>query len=218
MIQPDIIATYRTGSGYLSTTFSDPTDLDITHRKWIFGDGIIIEGSGLQTINHTYYHPGEYEVTLIAQSGIDQYSKIKSAYIIVDKYIPVPDFVIAQSFDRDSGSYWRLYLDQSFHMVFEDNENIFRSRNKIAEPGNWIFIEFNRNTRKMHVGSFSYYLKELDVIKFENNNPLIFSDTRTDILLNSTMKMDELRIWSVNKDVAPYYAEGRGKAGYLDTL
>jgi hypothetical protein len=218
MTQPDIVATYRTGSGYLSTTFNDPTDLTIVHRKWIFGDGIIVEGSDLQTINHTYYYPGEYDVILIAQTNADQYSVTKSSYIIVDTYIPIPDFIVAQSFDTISGCYWRLYLDQSFHLVFEDNDNIFRSKNKVAEPGNWAFIGFNRYTGKMYVGSFSYYLKELEVIRFENSSPITFSGTGTDILLNSTMKMDELRIWAVNKDIASYYAEGRGKAGYLGTL
>jgi hypothetical protein len=218
MVQPDIIATYRAGSGYLTTTFSDPTDMTIIHRKWAFGDGVTIEGGGFQYINHTYYYPGEYTVILTAQTGTDEYLVTKNNFIIVDVYTPIPDFIIAQSFDRTSGCYWRLYFDQSFHLVFEDNDIIFRSRDNIVEPGKWAFVGFNRNTGKMYIGNFSYYLKEIEVIRYENSNPITFSSTWTDILPNSTMKMDELKIWGVSKDISTNYAEGRGRAGYLDTL
>jgi PKD repeat protein len=218
MAQPDIIATNRTGSGYLSTTFSDPTDYAIIYRKWVFGDGVVIEGAGLQTINHTYYQPGEYDVTLVAQTFTDQYSVNKSKFVVVDVYYPVPGFIISQSMDADSGEYWRLYFDQSFHLVFEDNRNIIRSKDPAVEPGRWSFIDFNRNTCKMKVGTFSYYIKELEVVKLDNLNPLTISETKTDILPNSTMKIDELKIWAVNKDTTQYYKDNRGKAGYLDTL
>ena len=218
MAQPDIIATYRTGMGYLSTTFSDPTDLIITSRKWIFGDGVVVEGSGLQTINHTYYYPGEFDVTLIARTSLEQYSVNKSTFITVDEYKPIPDFIIAQSFDDISGNYWRFYFDQSFHLVFEDNANVFRSKSKVAEPGKWLFVDFDRSTGKMRTGTFSYYMKDVEVIRLDNASPLSFSEIRTDILPNSTMKMDELRIWSVSKNTVAYYVENRGRAGYLDTL
>jgi hypothetical protein len=218
MAQPDIIATYRTGLGYLSTTFSDPTDLSVIYRKWIFGDGVVVEGSGLQSINHTYYYPGEYTVTLVAQTSTDQYSVNKPKLIIVDEYKPLTNFVMAQSLNHTTGSYWRFYFDQDFHLVFEDNNNIFRSKEKVGEPGKWLYVEFNRSMGKMKIGSFSYYVKYLEVIRLDNNNPFYFSETRTDILPNSTMKMDEFRIWSVSKDTLSYYTENRGRAGYLDTL
>ena len=55
---PDISCDERVGDGYLSTTFYDPTIMTVDFRKWIFGDGVVVEGSGLSTINHTYYDPG----------------------------------------------------------------------------------------------------------------------------------------------------------------
>ncbi len=218
MALPDINATYRTGSGYLSTTFSDPTDMPIINRKWVFGDGVIIEGNNLQTINHTYYLPGEYDVTLIAHDGLNQYSVTKDKFVIVDTYVPLPEFIIAQSFDVDSGTYWRFYFDQDFYMVFEDNQTIFRSKKKVAIPGKWMYVDFDRNREKMMMGSFSYYIKEIETVKFDNLYPVSFSESGTQILLDSTMKIDDLRIWSVSKNPLPYYVDNRGKAGYIDTL
>lgn len=51
MANPDILVTNRIGYGYLSTTFNDPTDLAVTFRKWIFGDGVIIDrpAAGVRT-------------------------------------------------------------------------------------------------------------------------------------------------------------------------
>lgn len=218
MAQPDINATYRSGSGYLSTTFSDPSDIGITHWKWIFGDGVVIEGGGIKSINHTYYTPGEYDVTLVATTGINQYSVTKTDFIVIDTYRPIPDFIISQSYDIDTGNYWKLYFDQDLFIVFEDNDFLYRSKNKVAIPGKWIYITFDRNTRKMKVGSFSYYLKEIELIILENLSPMSFSSSGTDILPNSTMKIDEFRIWSISKDTMSYYTENRGRAGYLDTL
>jgi len=218
MAQPDITATERIGLGYLTTTFNDPTDLIVINRKWIFGDGVVVEGEGLASIHHTYYYPGKYKVILIAQTDSEQFTVKKEDFITIDIYKPVTNFIIAQSFDRDSGQYWRFYFDQDLFLVFEDNTKIFRSREKVAEINKWMFVNFDRSSHKMWAGGFSYYIKELRVIVFDNNNPLSVTESKTDILPDSTMKIDEFRVWSKTKSPIPFYTEGRGKAGYLNTL
>lgn len=223
MAEFDFDATHRVGTGYVSTTFSTEWDPSVVSRKWIFGDGTVIEGSTLEQINHTYYEPGEYDVTMIVRTSIgvygeEQFSVTKSKFIIVSTYTPIPEFIIAQSFDTVSGEYWRLYFDQDFYLVFEDNANILRTKYSVVSPGKWMYIEFDRRSGKMKIGYFSYYIKEFDVVRYENINPLTFSESGTQILLNSTMKIDELRIWSVSKDTVSDYVNSRGRAGYLDTL
>jgi hypothetical protein len=218
MVDVDIIATDRVGTGYLSTTFSDPSDLAIIYRKWIFGDGIVIEGPNLQTINHTYYNYGNYEVRLIAQTELEQYSVIKKDFIIVNEVVPIPNFIIAQSFDLESGCYWRLYFDLSYHLIFEDNLNIYRSKEKLVRLGKWQFIDINRKNCTMRIGSFSEFYKEIEIVKIDNSNPILVYETKTEILTDSSMKIDDLKIWSVEKDLKEYYKSYRGRAGYLDSL
>lgn len=223
MAEFDFDATQRVGIGYVSTTFSTEYDPEVVSRKWIFGDGSIYEGSTLETINHTYYIPGEYDVTMVVRTSVgthreDQYSVTKSKFIIVGAYIQIPEFIIAQSFDTVSGEYWRLYFDQDFYLVFEDNVNIFRTKYSVVTPGKWMYIDFDRRTGKMKIGYFSYYIKEFEVVQYENLNPMAFSETGTQILPNSTMKIDEFRIWSVSKNTDLDYIKSRGRAGYLDTL
>lgn len=103
-------------------------------------------------------------------------------------------------------------------MVFEDNVNIFRTKYSVVTPGKWMYIDFDRRTGKMKIGYFSYYIKEFEVVQYENLNPMAFSETGTQILPNSTMKIDEFRIWSVSKNTDLDYIKSRGRAGYLDTL
>lgn len=223
MAEFDFDATQRVGTGYVSTTFITEYDPEVISRKWIFGDGSMYEGNTLEMINHTYYIPGEYDVTLIVRTrvgvyGEEQHSVTKSKFIIVEAYTPIPEFIIAQSFDVASGEYWRLYFDQDFYLVFEDNANIFRTKYSVVSPGKWVYIDFDRRSGKMKIGYFSYYIKEFEVVRYENLNPMTFTETGTQILLNSTMKIDEFRIWSVSKDTVSDYTNSRGRAGYLDTL
>jgi hypothetical protein len=218
MAAPDISVINRTGLGFLSTTFSDPTDYAIIFRKWIFGDGVVVEGPGLSIINHTYYYPGTYTVVLIAQTETEQITVTKENYVIVDDYRPIPELIIAQSFDVVSGEYWRFYFDQYFYLVFEDETTIIRSRDKVGDPNKWLFVDFHRMTGKMNMGSFSHYLKELDVISYENTSPMTFSRSKTEVVLNSSMKIDELMVWSVEKDTKSFYTENRGQAGYLESI
>lgn len=223
MAEFDFDATQRIGTGYVSTSFSTEYDPTVISRKWIFGDGSMYEGGTLEQINHTYYIPGAYDVTLIVCTrvgvyGEEQHSVTKSKFIIVEAYTPIPEFIIAQSFDVASGEYWRLYFDQDFYLVFEDNANIFRTKYSVVSPGKWMYIDFDRRSGKMKIGYFSYYIKEFEVVRYENLNPMTFTETGTQILLNSTMKIDEFRVWSVSKDTVSDYTNSRGRAGYLDTL
>lgn len=218
MAAPDIIATNRVGTGYLSTIFSDPTDYPITYRKWIFGDGIVLEGTGLPVVNHTYYYPGVYEVRLIDQTVSNQYSVIKTNYITVNEYYPIPNFIIAQSFDSASGCYWRFYFDQYFYLVFEDESNIYKSKEIIARSNLWVFVDFHRETEKMYMGSYYTNIQEIDIIKSANTNPVTVTSSKFELVPNSTMKLDELRMWSEDINTAPYYTQGRGRAGYLASI
>lgn len=215
-MDPDVEATVRVGDGYLSTTFTDIGTIPITFRKWIFGDGEIIEGPGYSTINHTYYSSGEYDVILIAQTGTVQFSVTKEKFIIVNEYRPIPNFIISQSFDTDTGRYWRFYLDQSFNIVYENNDFFFRSKNRVVDPNKWSLLEFHMGENKMYVGTFSTPRIEVKIIKIPNNSPLTPIEIKSQIATNSQMKIDELKIWQGEKDLNSYYIETRGRAGYLD--
>lgn len=215
-MDPDIEATVRVGNGYLSTTFTDIATIPVTFRKWIFGDGEIVEGSGYSTINHTYYSSGEYDVILIDQTGTIQYSVTKEKFIIVNEYRPIPDFIISQSFDTSTGRYWRFYLDQSFNLVFEDNDFYFRSKNKVINPNKWSLLEFHMGENKMYVGTISVPRTTVDIIKIPNSSPLTPTEIKSQIATNSQMKIDELKIWSEERNLLSYYIETRGRAGYLD--
>jgi hypothetical protein len=217
-MDPYINVSERVGNGCLATTFSDPTDVPIIFRKWIFGDGTVLEGNGLQTVNHNYLNFGEYDVTLVAQSLSYQYTSTREKLIIINEVRPIPKFIISQSFNSSTGQYWRFYFDINFHLIFENNEYVIRSVNKVTEIKRWSFVDFNMHTNKMYFGTFSKNRKEIDALRVKNNNPLTFSYIKTQILPYAEIKIDELKMWKVSKDLYTYYNDTRGKAGYLDNL
>jgi hypothetical protein len=218
MILPDIIATERIGYGYLSTIFTDPSDLVINYRKWIFGDGTIIEGSNLSTVYHTYYSEGEYNVILVARTNTEQYVVKKEKFIIINKYRKNPLFIIAQSFNKDTGEFWKFYINQDLCIIFEDNNKIIKSRDPIKDIGKWKFVSFDKIKEKLYIGDFSYFLKEIEIIKMPQTNIEIILENKTEILTNSSLTIDELKIWNKDINIKDYYIETRGRAGYLDSL
>lgn len=219
MILPDIINLDNiVGEGYLSTIFKDPSDLPIIYRKWIFGDGTSIEGPGLDIVYYTYYYPGEYDIALIARTDTEQYVVKKEKLVIVNELKVVPHFIIIQSFNKDTQEYWRLYIDNDFYVVFENNNFVFRSTEKIKDLGKWKFVAFDNVNQKMYLGDYSYFLREINLIRMVNTSPLVASKTKTEVAPNSSITLDELIIWNGTVDLKKYYVETRGRAGYLDNL
>lgn len=218
MIQPTITVENRIGDGYLSTIFYDSGTLPVIFRKWIFGDGVVIEGGEMAVVPHTYYIPGIYDVILVAQTENQQYTDIQEGLIIVNEKKHEPLFVIAQSFDLASGKYWRFYFDSLLYLIFEDEEKVYRSRYRVAEINKWTFVEFHRHTHKMYAGNFSSPRLELEVVTLDNTSPVVVGSSMLQVLADSTMKIDELKVWAVEKDVSDSYVICRGKAGYLDNF
>jgi predicted secreted protein len=217
-MDPYISVTERVGEGVLATTFSDTGSIPIIFRKWIFGDGVVLEGNGLATVNHNYLSYGEYDVTLVAQSTYRQYISTREKLIVVNELRTQPQFVISQSFNSTTGEYWRFYFDQGFNLIFENNTLIVKSKNKVTNINKWTFVDFNMHTNKMYVGTYSINRKEIETLTMLNTSPLTVSQIKTDILPDGNVKIDELKMWNVYKDLYTYYDETRGRAGYLDEL
>jgi PKD repeat protein len=214
-VAADFIVSNRVADSFNTVVFTDMSTGAITARKWILGDGTVVDGNDT-TVKHTYSVPGKYAVTLIVQDAVDQNSITKTDYITVNFIKPAPSFIIMQSFDDLSGEYWRLYIDVWFHIVYETPLYIYRSKNVEIEIREWSFIQFDPISEKMFLGSYINSFKEIITHKMANTSPIVPGDTKTEIAVNSTLKIDELMIWSVSKDLVGYYNGTRGKAGYLD--
>ena len=215
-IAADFTVTERVGDGYLVTAFIDASTGAITERKWILGDGTVIEGN-LTYIDHVYKAYGKYSVTLIARDVTDQSTMTKTDYIIVNEQRPVPNLVIMQSFNP-SGDYWRFYIDTDLHLVYESRQYIYRSGDKVVDIKKWTFVEFDVLSEKMYVGSYASKRKEIAHIKLDNLSPLPIGERITEVAPKSNLKLDELKVWGVEKDLLAYSESGRSKAAYLDSL
>jgi PKD repeat protein len=214
-IVADFTVSSRVGDSFNTVTFADASTGVITSRKWILGDGEVVEGNET-TVKHTYLAAGRYDVTLVVQDSTDQDTETKAGYIIVNDIRPAPDFIIMQSFERSSGSYWRFYIDTAFHLVFETHQYIYRSNDRVIDIRQWALVQFDFLSETMYWGSYLGHYKEIGSHKSVNASPLVLSRSGTDIAPDSTVKLDELKIWSVEKNLSEYHSATRGRAGYLD--
>jgi PKD repeat protein len=218
-IVADFSVSNKVGDNFNTVTFTDSSSGTITERQWILGDGTVI-GGNLTVVKHTYVQPGEYDVTLVARdvlvNPVDQNAKTITDCVIVNEIRPTPSFIITQSFEHTTGAYWRFYLDTSFYLVFENNLYIYRSLDRVADISKWAFVAYDVISEKMYAGSFFNYLEEIEHIRTINSSPIGSYESFTEIATQSQMKIDELKIHGIEKDLFEYFKEARGRAGYLD--
>ncbi len=86
----DFSATPLTGTGTLTTTFTDLSTGSPTSWDWDFGDGTTL--SGVKNPTHTYSSGGPYTVTLTVGGPYGAGVKVKSNYITVYYTVPVANF------------------------------------------------------------------------------------------------------------------------------
>lgn len=216
-INADFTVDGRVGEGFSTVTFTDASTGTITLRKWILGDGTVVEGNET-IVKHTYRAFGKYDVVLVASNTTEQDTETKDEYIIVNELRPIPNLIIMQSFEPTVNTYWRLYLDTDFHLVYETDEYIYRSGDKVVNIKKWVFVEFDVTSEKMYVGSYVSNRKEIACSKYSNTSPLPIEVLLTEIAPQSNLKLDELKVWGVEKNFYDYCKSLRGRAGYLDSL
>ncbi len=211
----EFTASVRVGDGFLSVIFVDDSVGTIVSRKWIFGDGTVIEGNETAVL-HTYREPGTYDVILVIQDATDQHSEVKEGYIVVNAVYPEPDFSIISSFSLVLGRYWKLYLDATLHLVFEREDILYRSVDPVIGLKEWAFIEYHPDSFTAYVGTASQFRSEREMAPQFTPSPAAIVSDLTEVVANSTMKIDELKIWTKDVDLKAYYLSLVGQAGFLD--
>lgn len=214
-VAADFAVSNRAADRFNTVVFTDASTGAITGRKWILGDGTVFDGNDT-TVKHTYTVPGRYTVTLVVQDSVDQDSETKTDYIIVNDVAPTPDFVIMQTFEASSGAYWRFYIDAQLHLVYETPQYVYRSSDKVINIKQWAMVQFDPVSEKMYMGTFFGNYKVIPCNKTTNVAPTVPVSTKTEVAVQSTIKIDELMVWSTAKNLRDYHISTRGKAGYLD--
>lgn len=218
MLLANFTSINRVGDGVATVTFYDDSSGGIiTNRKWIFGDGYVLDGNET-TATHLYAYPGTYTVTLVVSDSFAQASVIKEGYVVVNEVHSRPSFNIAEGFSYSNDEYWRFYFDSMLHLVYEDKDYIYKSENPVTEVGKWTLVEFHAGSDRMYVGTYNNVRSEVLVAKSVNSSPFVLNENISHIARDSTIKIDELKVWLGDKRLSEYYYDTRNRAGYLDNL
>jgi len=208
-------ATNRVGDGIATVTFNDASTGTIVSRKWILGDGTVVEGN-LTSVVHTYTEPGEYDVILVVEDASSQDTLTRTGYVVVNEEHPSPEFVIAEGMSYSDVEYWRFRLDSQLRLVYEDYNYVHTSVEQVATIGNWSLVEFHAGANGMYAGTYDIIRRALTVAKTVNASPPALNDNLFRMATNSTIKIDEFKIWLGEKRLKDYYYETRAMAGVLD--
>ena len=77
-------------------------------------------------------------------------------------------------------------------------------------------VQFDPVSEIMRVGTYLGNYKVIPCNKTTNVAPIVPVETKTEVAVQSTIKIDELMVWSTAKDLQDYHMSTRGRAGYLD--
>jgi len=213
MATADFTATNRVGDGWVTVSFTDASTGMILSRKWILGDGTTVDGN-LTTLDHDY-GPGTYDVTLVVQDSTTQDSKTRTGYIVVNEIHSHPSFVIAEGLSYTNDEYWKFALDSELRLTYTDKNYIHRSAYPVTTIGKWTLVEFHAGASNMYAATYSTVRRKVDSILMVNPSPPVLSENSFYVLPNSSMKIDELKIWEGEKDLREYYYQTRAAAGRL---
>jgi len=187
----------------------------ITSRKWILGDGTVVHGN-LTSVIHTYEEPGIYNVILIVEDSLGIDSRVRNGYVVVNAMHPEPAYVVAEGYGYSNDEYWCLKLDDQLRLVFEDKYYTYRSVSPVVAQGQWALVEFHTGSEQMYVGTYNTPRRQIDSVKTVNVNPPILLENATYIAPNSSLKIDDLKVWLGEKNLSEYYYKTRAAAGVLD--
>lgn len=216
-ITVDFEVSSRVGNGYLNAVFTDISTGTIVSRKWILGDGTVIEGNETQ-ISYTYKVPGIYTVSLVAFDGTEQVTEIKTNYIYVNEIYDVPKINIIESYHQPTGKYWKLYFSSEGYFIYEDQDKIYRSEDVVLNIKRWTFIELHGLSKTLYLGTGTGGREKLNMLVFDNTAPDTVTETITKVCSDCTLKTDELLIWKKYIDLEEYFNNLRGRLINIDRL
>lgn len=215
-IAADFTASARYGVDALSVIFTDASVGTVSRRKWITGDGSVLDTVDTQ-IAYTYRTPGIYSPILVVRNSYEQASVVKTDYIKINRTLPRSDFVIMKSFSAELSKYWMLYFDLDGYLYFETESQIRKSMRPLFTLRKWMFIEVHTGDPKIYFATGKTFRYEAEMVISINPSPLTEYETGTYLCPNSSMKIDELKIWSKEIDLKNYYATTSFTANFLDS-
>lgn len=206
--------TSREGYIPFTVTFQDQTTGGTpTVRRWNYGDGTLSLNETSPT--HTYTEEGIYNVSLYVKDALSNEStEIKQQFIIANGVYPLSEGIIVQS--QTPGKFWKFYIDQDLHILFQYNNRLYKTINPAAVLDKWMLVEFHPGDNFIYLGTGE---TERQIIPSKlvdlGSSPTITED-RLFITPNSSFQIDELKIWKREVDLRPYYRSLKYKAFLLD--
>lgn len=215
----DFRAVNRVGVAPIEVSFEAIGVGQHEYIKWLFGDGEVHDGND-EEVTHTYTSPGKYKVTLIV--GGPDYQHVAEKYaVFVNESIPDEHTVIAESNNRE-GARWRLSIDRVGHVVFDDGNSKIQTVDKVIEPGNWYWVDFDISSGEIHTGSYEKGYTNRECRTVPSTFVLGDADGRAHfrIMPNSSLAISSLKIWSDGEepDIKPYFESLRPQIGALNPI
>jgi PKD repeat protein len=209
--------TAREGFVPLTVDFQDLTTGGTpVYWRWTFGDGTQTEN--VANPSHTYTEEGIYNVILyVRDASNNESTEIKSQYIIANGVYVLSENTIMQS--QESGSpdkYWRFYIDEDLHIIFRYNNLLYKTIDPAAILDKWMLLEFHPGDNFIFLATADEPRKIIPSKTVDTGAIPTVSNNRIYVAKNSSMKIDELKIWRREENLRPYYRSLKAQVYLLE--
>lgn len=209
--------TTREGFVPLTVSFQDLTTGGTpVYWRWTFGDGAQVEN--VANPSHTYTKEGIYNVILyVRDASSNESTEIKSQYIIANGVYVLSENTIIQS--QKSGSpnkYWRFYIDENLHIVFRHNNLLYKTIDPAAILDKWMLVEFHPGDNFIFLATAEQPRKIIPSETVDMGSTPAVSNDRIFVVKNSSMRIDELKMWRREENLLSYYRSLKAQAFLLE--
>ena len=209
----DFSVSIQQGYNPLSVVFSFTGTGTPTYYKWIFGDGGYAEN--VSSTTYTYNTAGVFSPVLMVSDGYTQDMITKYNYIAVNQTYVDSQNIVIESFENSGSRDWKFYVDSNMHLVFSSGINIWISNNPVINLGVWTLIEFHPGSNRMYVSTVNNGRVQIPCSLITAGLTGMNTSYQTLVCENSDMKIDELKIRSIDDNLDTYFRNLQGTVYYL---
>lgn len=107
--------------------------------------------------------------------------------------------------DIDPGKYWRFYVDENLHLIFRYGDHLYKTEDPVAVLDEWMLLEFHPGDNFMYVGTGLNHRKIVPCYRVDIGSVSSVDNDRIYVARNSSMEIDELKMWGREENLTEYY-------------
>lgn len=161
-------------------------------------------GSGWNAFLNTYYNTSDVRIRLkgcLTGPGFDLLNlQAQSGF----------------STASDPSKYWRFYIDENLHILFRRDNILYKTIDPAAVLDKWMLLEFHPGDNFVYIATAEEPRRVISSEAVDLESIPTVDNDRIFVVKDSSMQVDEIKMWRREENLRDYYRQLKAKAYLLD--